>query len=114
MKNFKHWPLVAFVILALFGGIALAQQANTAANQLYQSQLEACDRGNILRASVNINVKVLDSFLTRAAEQRTIEAQAAKGDERDSLIATADRYGQLAEATTPVPMVNCKEAIKKP
>lgn len=121
MRNFfdKNGPLVAFLILALIGGWAIRSSSQESARTLYKSQIEACERGNILRAESNrrvashvLDAEVLGQFLTAAREARR-----AGNTPTDKT--AAEDYTNLLERLQrvrfePVKIVNCAEAIPEP
>ena len=49
----QYGVAAAFMILALFGGISIEQSASNDADTLYQNQIEACHRGNHIRAQLD-------------------------------------------------------------
>ena len=75
------------------------------------SQVAACERGNALRAQVNVLGSTTTAFLLIAAEVRTREAQAAesRGDVLGGRAsrAFAAQYRALATSLTPFATVNC-------
>lgn len=117
-------PLFAFGVLALGGGWALHNASDSAADQLYQGQLAACDRGNVLRAESNRRVEsmtvVKDSlkdFLTSARTAR-LTAYEAEQNKFDKL--AADDYTRLIQKIEDqvkfefVPLVDCAQVVEKP
>ena len=92
----RHWRpaiLLALVALAVAGGWAIRASYHQTLEHLHTSQLEACERGNILRQRLQVNVRVLDRLLGEAARNRTIVARAL---------------------TVAVPIVDCGEVVPRP
>ena len=121
----RHWRpanLLALLALAVAGGYAIQasyhqtlEHLHTHDQHLHTSQLEACERGNILRARLQVNVRVLDRLLGEAARNRTIVAH----HQENPRLATADlaaatAYRQLRALTVAVPTVDCGEVVPRP
>lgn len=124
MLSQANRQLVAFLILALVGGWAIKGSADSSADKLYRSQIEACERGNTLRAESNRRVtshevdrNALVAFLN-AAESARVSAYERDGNEADKV--AAEDYADLAELVRnqvvfePVSIVDCTEVIEKP
>lgn len=121
----RHWRpaiLLALVALAVAGGWAIRasyhqtlEHLHTHDQHLHTSQLEACERGNILRQRLQVNVRVLDELLTEAAHNRVVVA----AHEDNPRVAAADlkaarAYRKLRAVTVGVPLVDCVEAVERP
>lgn len=100
----RYGAAVAFVVLAVAGGMAIQRSTEASDAALYRSQLVACERGNVLRAQVSKHVNVLDSFITEAAKARRVT-----GNPR-----VADSYKELQSHLKSIPQVDCERAIPKP
>ena len=91
----RHWRpaiLLALLALAVVGGYAIQASYHNTLEHLHTSQLEACERGNVLRQRLQVNVRVLDRLLGEAARNRRIVAR----HQDNPRLAAAD----LAAATT--------------
>mgnify|MGYP000666338237 CR=1 FL=1 len=88
----------------LTGQRGAADLAERRADTLRASQVEACERGNILRGSINELTAVVDEFLRAAAD-----ARAAAGTPVD--IDTAARYRSLAYSLEIVDVPDCDQAV---
>ena len=114
----RHWRpaiLLALVALAVAGGWAIQSSYHNALEHLHTSQLEACERGNVLRQRLQVNVRVLDRLLGEAARNRTIVARHQENPRlatADLAAATAAR--QLRALTVAVPTVDCGEVVPRP
>ena len=114
----RHWRpaiLTALLALAVAGGWAIQSSYHNTLEHLHTSQLEACERGNVLRARLQINVRVLDRLLGEAARNRTLVA----AHEDNPRVAAADlnaahAYQRLQDLTRPVPIVDCGEVVPRP
>lgn len=115
----RHWRpaiLLALLALAVAGGYAIQASYHQTLEHLHTSQLEACERGNILRARLQVNVRVLDRLLGEAARNRTIVAH----HQENPRLATADlnaaatAYRRLRALTVAVPIVDCGEVVPRP
>lgn len=113
----RHWRpaiLLALVALAVAGGWAIRASYHQALEHLHTSQVEACERGNILRERLQVNVRVLDRLLGEAARNRTIVAR----HQENPRLATADlaaaTYRRLRALTVAVPIVDCGEVVPRP
>ena len=123
LQKGRNSVLVSFIILALVGGWAIKSSADNGTRKLYESQIAACERGNLLRKETNDRVhdqlestQVLQSFLDSAATAREAAFQ-ANGQPEDKKAAEAylRLSGRLESVQfDTVPIINCKEAIKKP
>lgn len=119
----RNSALVSFILLALIGGWAIKSSADSSAERLYQTQIEACEGSNDNRRESNQRVgqhrtdtSVLRDFLLSAATARSA-AYERDGEAADLVAAKA--YEQGAERLRAVnfnqlPLVNCQKAIKKP
>ena len=115
----SNGPILAFVILALAGGWAIASSDRSGADKLYDSQVLACNKGNKVigelneRVDSNITVQQsLEQFLSSAREARL-----SSGSRTD--LAAAEAYGRLIVKVSKVqyhkvPLVDCQHDIKKP
>lgn len=114
----RHWRpaiLLALLALAIAGGWAIQSSYHNALEHLHTSQLEACERGNVLRQRLQVNVRVLDRLLGEAARNRTIVAR----HQENPRLATADlaaatAYRPLRALTVAVPTVDCGEVVPRP
>lgn len=114
----RHWRpaiLLALVALAVAGGWAIRASYHQTLEHLHTSQLEACERGNILRQRLQVNVRVLDRLLGEAARNRTIVDR----HQENPRLATADlnaaaTYRRLRALTVAVPIVDCGEVVPRP
>lgn len=116
-------PLVAFLIIAVVGGYALFSVAQGGKDTLYHSQIQACERGNQLRAENNRRVsahitdtQTLQDFLIAAREaRRATYDKTHEASDRDAV----DEYTRLiikldGVKFLPVPIVDCAHTITKP
>lgn len=114
----RHWRpaiLAALAILAVASGYAIRTSYHAALGHVHTGQLEACQRGNVLRARLQVNVQVLDALLAEAARVRRV--QAAQTDDPKVAAASqraATTYEHLQDLTQPVPTVNCQAVVPKP
>lgn len=114
-----HSPVVAFVILALVGGLAIRASAHGSADLLYRSQIAGCVRGNITRKETNRQASaqqaeagVLQGFLIAARQARRasgtpIDLKAAKEYTRLILVVNKITF-------KPLPQINCVKIIPRP
>lgn len=108
----RHWrPAILLALVAL----AIRASYHQTLEHLHTSQLEACERGNILRQRLQVNVRVLDELLTEAAHNRVVVA----AHEDNPRVAAADlkaarAYRKLRAVTVGVPLVDCVEAVERP
>lgn len=127
--NINHyWKATAYVILALAAGVAIDRSAKTTAHEsariLYNSQIAACERGNLLRAEINRRVRsnlverdALIDFLDTAEVAR--RASYAKTHQVSDLKA-AEGYARLIREVrqkvhfNKVTIVRCNHAIARP
>lgn len=114
----RHWRpaiLLALLALAIAGGWAIQSSYHNALEHLHTSQLEACERGNILRQRLQVNVRVLDELLTEAAHNRVVVA-AHEDNPRVAAagLKAARAYRKLRAVTVGVPLVDCVEAVERP
>jgi hypothetical protein len=120
----RNAPLIAFLILAVCGGFAIRSSAHNGLEALYRSQIQACERGNSVRAENNHRIlvhqadtKVLKEFLAAAetARKAAYERNGAVED-RDAARNYASLITYLNEKVhfNQTPLVNCKKAIPKP
>ena len=120
----EYGALLAFVILAIFGGIAIDRSASNQTKTIYQSQLRSCQRGNTFRQDLNQRLSNIEvergAFLqlllaASAARQATYEVSHLPSD-----LAAAVEYRRLAKEVTDhvifvkFPLVNCAKAYPKP
>lgn len=114
----RHWRpaiLAALALLAIAGGWAIRASYHASLEHIHTSQLQACRRGNILRAEVQVNVRVLDALLTEAARARAVQAREATDPEiAASSAATARAYRRLMTLTRAVPQVDCAKVVPRP
>lgn len=73
-----------------------------------RAQYEGCVRGNVLRAAVSRNQRVLADFLRIAAEARREQAAVELGSLNSR---TAAGYGRLRRSIEPLGPVDCRRAI---
>lgn len=114
----RHWRpaiLVALAVLAVASGYAIRTSYHAALDHVHVGQIEACERGNLLRARLQVNVRVLDALLGEAARVRRV--QAAQTD--DPVVAAASAraaatYEHLQDLTRPVKVVDCQAVVPKP
>ena len=114
----RHWRpaiIVALLILAVAGGYAIHATERRSLDAIHGSQLQACERGNVLRRRLQVNVRVLDALLAEAARVRRV--QAAQTD--DPKVAAASQraatvYEHLQDLTRPVATVDCEAVIPRP
>ena len=114
----RHWRpaiLLALLALAVVGGYAIQASYHNTLEHLHTSQLEACERGNVLRQRLQINVRVLDLLLAEAARARTVTAQHTESPQvRSASVQAARTYQHLQTLTRPVPPVDCGEVVPRP
>ena len=114
----RHWRpaiLLALAALAVAAGYAIRTSYHAALDHVHTGQLEACERGNLLRARLQVNVQVLDALLAEAARVRRV--QAAQTD--DPKVAAASQraavaYEHLQDLTQAVKVVDCQAVVPKP
>lgn len=120
----SYAPTLAFATLALIGGYGLKASGDRAADQLYKSQLTACDGQNDLRRESNNRIPAhtadtaaLRDFLLGAADVR---AATYDRDHLQADLQAIHTYRLLARRLdeqvhfSPVSIVNCKKVIPEP
>lgn len=105
-----RWCLRATVLLVIVGGIAL--WSHLEAEGLRAAQVQACERGNTIRADVNENSRILRAFLTQAAQAREHAATVGPVTLRIGNADTAGEYRRLAARLTPIVPIDCEHAIR--
>ncbi len=113
----RHWRpaiLLALLALALVGGYAIQASYHQTLEHLHTSQLEACERGNILRERLQVNVRVLDQLLGEAARNRRIVARHQENPRLAAADLAATTYRRLRALTVAVPTVDCGEVVPRP
>lgn len=96
--------ILVFTALVVFAWSAGRQQGNARDDQLRASQVEGCERGNLLRYAVNDLTFVMQDFLQSAATARE-----ATGTPID--LVTADRYRSLAGQIAPLEVPDCEATV---
>lgn len=120
-----HGPLLAFVLLAFVGGIALHGQQMQTSNKLYQNNYKSCVRGNKVRVNqshivsdLRTSNQIVEQFIGDAAVARAnsyaathvaTDAKAAQEYEglQQKLILQTSKLQSF-------PPVNCDVQVKKP
>lgn len=97
----EHRDLMAFALIALATGYGLYLVQEQSAHTLYVTQLEACERGNVLRAVVFAN--------TTAAEAQAVPGSDAEKSFATQLATLRDTPYKLPDGT-----VECALAIPEP
>lgn len=114
----RHWRpaiIVALLALAVASGWAIRASYHKALDQVHVGQLEACERGNRLRAAVQVNVRVLDRLLGEAARARHVEATDALSRQvREASEQASATYLRLRAATRAIPQVDCARVVPRP
>lgn len=126
LRKFRQeWgPLVAFVVLAIAGGIALQRSMTHAQDTLYTTQIQICHRQNDLRRESNKRIPAhradtdaLRNFLV-AAKRARISDYHAKGLKSDLQAAqTYQRTINTLDAKVHfqrVPIIPCQRVIGRP
>jgi NAD dependent epimerase/dehydratase family enzyme len=122
--NLKHAPLIAFAVIALGGGLALQANSDDTAENLYDSQIQACERVNKLREESNQRVlglrtvrNSLEDFLRTAAEARFDAYQKSGNDfDRKAYVRWEKTANELVAKVRfgKVPIVDCEKVIERP
>ena len=105
-----RWGLrlaVAFVVVA---GLALWAALDN--EQIRQTQIEACHRGNLLRAEVSRDQVILGAFLEQAASARERSATAGPPTLRVGNADTATEYRELRAKLRPIPLIDCDRVVR--
>ena len=105
-----RWGLRAAVAAVVVGGLALWSRLDT--EQIRQVQIEACERGNVLRQEVNQAQAILAGFLAQAAEARERSAAAGPPTLRIGTADTAREYRQLRARLRPIPLSDCDQVVR--
>lgn len=127
-RIFKHpqAPLGAFVVLAVAGALAFQSSSGETADLLYENTYAACLRGNVLRAETNDRLvlletqkEVLTNFLRSAVDVRRSDSKrnGVNAEANNRAIKEFRSYIKKLEETpslSPVQVVDCAKAIKKP
>lgn len=119
----RYGVMLAFLILAIVGGYAIEQSAKNSAKadarQLYEAQIQACEKRNDIRNESNKRIRdhtierdVLEEFLADARDARR-----ASGSPTDKK--AASRYANLKKELEGVrfsvlPFEDCAATIQKP
>lgn len=101
------WVMLALVIV-----VGLALWTHLQAEQIRQAQIDACRRGNTLRAEVSRDQVILAAFLEQAAQARERTAQAGPAPLRVGNADTAREYRALRARLQPIPPIDCDAAIR--
>lgn len=111
-------PLLAVVLVLIGWAFAynyaqsMQERERSAFETARQAQVESCERVNILRAEVNVQIEVLQEFLLEAAQARQNAADAGSDPAQVATDqTTANRYAELAAQANPIETPNCEEII---
>lgn len=105
-----RWALRATVVLVIVGGLALWSHLDT--EQIRQVQIEACHRGNLLRAEVSRDQVILGAFLEQAPLARERSATAGPPTLRVGNADTATEYRELRAKLRPIPLIDCDRVVR--
>lgn len=105
-----RWGLRAAVAVVVVGGLALWSRLDT--EQIRQVQIEACHRGNLLRAEVSRDQVILGAFLEQAALARERSATAGPPTLRVGNADTATEYRELRAKLRPIPLIDCDRVVR--
>jgi hypothetical protein len=115
----RYGAAIAFVLLAVVAIVAFNQSITNSDNKLYQSQLAACKRGNLVREESNrrIGAHQLDRDVLKQFLDSAEKARRASGKRED--IKTANEYHRLSTSLNsvtfkPTPLIDCNKAVHKP
>lgn len=112
----KNHRTLAYVLVVIVAALApyIGQQITN--DKIKSNQLQACERGNVLRTALSNNTKVQARFLRDARDARAEAAVAYRltGDFKQAHISqtAADNYNEELGDLTPVPITICKDVIK--
>lgn len=123
----KRAALLAFVLLAVFSGVAINISAQNTARAdalvVWRAQIKSCYRGNTLRREINRRVSAFDAernvvidFLEGAATARSASFKAThQKSDHVAAVKYAKDAGKLRKVHYGFsPIVNCAVAIPKP
>lgn len=104
-----QWGLRFALAAVVVGGLALWSWLQ--ADQIRQVQIEACHRGNRLRAEVSRDQVILAAFLEQAADIRQAAAVHGPPVLRIGNADTAKEYLALRARLTPIAQVDCDRVV---
>ena len=104
-----RWWLRVVLAVVVIGGLALWSRLDT--EQIRQVQIEACHRGNLLRAEVSRDQVILGAFLEQAALARERSATAGPPTLRVGNADTATEYRELRAKLRPIPLIDCDRVV---
>lgn len=105
-----RWGLWAALAVVIVGG--LAAWSYLQADQVRQVQIEACHRGNRLRAEVSRDQVILAAFLEQAADARQAAAVHGPPVLRIGNADTAREYLALRDRLVPIAQVDCDRVVR--
>lgn len=119
-----YGALLAFVVLAGAGGVALDRTQTNNVNTLHGSLLKGCVRGNVLRVELNkrlaANNAEKDAVVTFLTDAERAREASYKLSRQPSDLRASQEYRELANDITSkvvyvrFPTVNCAKAYPKP
>jgi hypothetical protein len=117
-------PLLAFLILAIAGGIAIQATQRHSADRLYQNNLASCERGNELRIESNKRVPAHRTEATVVLDFLHSAEQARRANYHETHQASDKQAAQQYHALSrrlkahvhfqDVPVIDCQAVIQKP
>lgn len=117
LEVLADWVVPALLILAIPIAAAFYVQDRNAKDLLYRNQIQACHRGNELRAALGANEQALEQFITDAYNIRSAQAAAyrAAGNimQADLNQAAADSYLETKNSLQTIDKVDCVATIRK-
>ena len=105
-----QWGLRVALAAVVVGGLALWSRLDT--EQIREVQIEACHRGNLLRAEVSRDQVILAGFLDQAARARERSATVGPPTLRVGNADTASEYRELRARLRPIQQVDCDRVVR--
>lgn len=105
-----RWGLRAAVAAVVVGGLALWSRLDT--EQIRQVQIEACHRGNVIRAEISRDQVILAGFLDQAARARERSATVGPPTLRVGNADTASEYRELRARLRPIQQIDCDRVVR--
>lgn len=117
LEILADWVVPVLLILAIPIAVAFYVQDRNAKDMLYRNQLQACHRGNELRAALGANERALERFITDAYNIRSAQAVTyrAAGNLQQAELnqAAADAYLETKNSLQTIDKVDCVATIRK-
>lgn len=105
-----RWGLRAALAAVVVGGLVLWSRLDT--EQIRQVQIEACHRGNVIRAEISRDQVILAGFLDQAARARERSATVGPPTLRVGNADTASEYRELRARLRPIQQIDCDRVVR--